>query len=192
MDHVVLDIEIQRNPEDFPERWEATDKLGVSCAVLYEFGTGALRVYGSEDVPRLQDRLLKADRITGYNIARFDFPVIWGIPARQPIPALAPRTDDLLARIWRALGLDETTFSEAHRGWGLDAVARGTLGRGKTGYGGDAPRWYQAGLWAKVVDYCLADVGLERDLCRFVDRHGFVVNGNTDQLVRVGSWAPLA
>ena len=71
------------------------------------------------------------------------------------------KTNDLLARIWRALKLDEEQFSELHKGWGLDVVARGTLGAGKIGYGGDAPKWFQAGQWARVANYCCDDVALD-------------------------------
>lgn len=50
MDHVVLDIEIIHNPDEFPERWDATDKLGVACACLYEYQGDRFRVYGPAGV----------------------------------------------------------------------------------------------------------------------------------------------
>ena len=62
---------------------------------------------------------------------------------------------------------------------------RGTFGVGKIGYGGDAPKWFQAGEWAKVANYCADDVALERDLAVFMERFGFVVNGNTGKVLRL-------
>src|SRR6202023_209354 len=100
-----------------------------------------------------------------------DFPVIWGVPksswkAGHPIyDRLRPKTDDILRRIWQALGLNPDQFSSLHKGWGLDAVAGTTLNARKIGYGGDAPKWYQAGQVQKVVNYCWDDGALERDLC---------------------------
>lgn len=184
-DHVVVDVEIQKTIEETPGGWDATDKLGVACAVVYEFTTDRFRVYGPEDVPALRERLLKADRVTGYNVEKFDFPVIWGLPGRERVHELKPKTNDLLLRIWRSLGLSDDTFSDAHKGWGLDVVAKGTLGAGKIGYGGDAPKWFQAGQWGKLVNYCADDVALERDLAAFIDRFGYVINGKTGRVLRI-------
>lgn len=174
-DHVVVDVEIQRTIEETPGGWDATDKLGVAVACVWEYKTSRMRVYGPEDVSALRKRLLSADRVSGYNIWRFDFPVIWGLPRGEFVGGMVNKTDDLLRRIWLALGLDPDAFTNAHKGWGLDAVASSTLGAGKVGYGGDAPRWYQAGQVQKVVNYCADDVALERDLTDFIDRYGYVV-----------------
>jgi len=185
MDHVVVDVEIAKTIEQVGG-WDHTELMGVACAVLYEYQQNRFRLYGPEDVEELKARLLAADRITGFNIWRFDFPVIWGLPGRGRVEELRSKCNDLLVRIWKSLGLDEEQFSDLHKGWGLDAVARGTLGGdGKTGYGGDAPKWFQAGLWARLVDYCLEDVRLERDLGDFIDRHGYVVNGGTGRMLRI-------
>jgi len=186
IDHIVLDVEIQKTLEELPNGWDDTHLMGVSCGVVYEYSTDRFRIYGPDDVPALQERLLRADQITGFNIWRFDFPVIWGLPCRQRVETLRTLTNDLLQRIWQTLGLDEEQFSDLHKGWGLDAVARGTLGVGKSGHGASAPEWYQAGNWARLVDYCMDDVRLERDLAAFVDRYGYVVNGNTGKVLRLG------
>ncbi|MHB1000490.1 MAG: 3'-5' exonuclease family protein [Armatimonadota bacterium] len=185
IDHIVVDVEIQKTIEELPNGWNDTHLMGVSCAVVYEYQTDRFRVYGPDDVQALQERLLAADRITGFNTYRFDFPVIWGLPNRERVTVLKAKSNDLLQRIWRALGLDEEEFSKLHSGWGLDVVAKGTLGVGKSGFGGDAPKWYQSGNWARLVDYCIDDVRLERDLGAFIDRYGYVVNGNTGQVLRL-------
>lgn len=186
MDHVVVDVEIARTVEETPGGWDATDKLGVAVACVYEYDGGRIRVYGPNDVHRLRDRLLDADRITGYNIWNFDFPVIWGIPkpdwlagrfeAMAAREALGGKTDDLLRRIWRAVGVDPDNFkARTHGGFSLEAVATATLGRGKIGNGADAPKWFQAGDIQRVVNYCNDDVCLERDLSDFIDRYGYVL-----------------
>jgi DEAD/DEAH box helicase domain-containing protein len=185
IDHVVVDVEIQKTIEETPGGWEATDKLGVAVACLWEHKTERMRVYGPDDVPALKERLLKADRISGYNIWKFDFPVIWGLPNRGRVDELRSKTNDLLLRIWSALGLNLETFTGAHKGWGLDVVAGSTLNARKIGYGGDAPKWYQAGLIQKVVNYCSDDVALERDLAEFIDKYGYVLNDVKGSLKKV-------
>lgn len=190
-DHVVVDVEIQKTIEELPGGWNDTDKMGVAVAVVYEFISDRFRIYGPQDVPALKERLLKADRISGYNIWRFDFPVIWGLPSRERVSQLQPKTNDILLRIWRSLGLSTEEFTKMHGGWKLDQVMQGTFGIGKIGFGGDAPKWFQAGEWARVANYCVDDVALERDLASFVDKHGFVVNGTTGKVVKiVPEWQP--
>lgn len=189
IDHVVVDVEIQKCVEDLPNGWDSTDLMGVACACLWEHAAGRMRIYGPDDVEALKARLLKADRITGYNIFRFDYPVIWGLAGRARVEALRDKTDDLLLRIWAALGLDLETFGEKHKGWGLGQVAPATLGGpGKIGYGGDAPKWFQAGQHARVINYCCDDVALERDLGLFMDR--YVANEGIPGHVRIAPWEP--
>lgn len=197
IDHVVVDIEIQKTIEETPSGWEATDKLGVAVACLWEYKTQRMRVYGPNDVPALRERLLKADRISGYNIFNFDYPVIWGIDKKSWINnnqvgpledgyfkgRLFSKTNDILRRIWIAKGLDPDKFSPStHGGVSLDKVAMATLGACKIGHGADAPVWYQQNNIQKVVNYCADDVALERDLVDFVDRYGYVIAGDGRQL----------
>lgn len=191
-DHIVVDVEIQRPIEELPHGWDDTHLMGVAVAVVYEYRSDRFRIYGPEDLEPLRTRLLQADRITGFNIWRFDFPVIWGLPARERVHELLPKTNDLLLRIWRALKLSEEEFSSLHRGWSLDNVARGTLGRGKIGKGDLAPHWYRAGEVARVANYCVDDVALERDLGEFIDRYHYVVNVTEDQCLHLPPepWRP--
>jgi len=187
IDHVVVDVEIQKTIEETPGGWDATDKLGVACAVVYEYIGQRFRIYGPNDVDALRARLHRAERISGYNIYRFDYPVIFGLPARGRVLELKDKTNDVLQRIWRALGLDDDAidFTELHKGWSLDTVMKGTFGVGKIGYGGDAPKWFQNGEWARVANYCADAVALERDLADFVDKYGYVINGKTGQVLRL-------
>lgn len=183
IDHIVIDVEIQKTIEETPGGWEATDKLGVSVAVIYEYLTDRYRIYGPADIYALQERLLRAERISGYNIWKFDFPVIFGLPGRERVYQLAPITNDILRNIWIASDLDPDTFNSSHKGWSLNNVAKSTLGYGKSGYGGDAPKWFQAGNWPKLVDYCIDDVRIERDLTDFIDKYGYIRNDYLDKTV---------
>jgi DEAD/DEAH box helicase domain-containing protein len=197
LDHVVVDVEIAHTIEETPGGWDGTNELGVAVACVWEYRTSRMRVYGPLELTTLQDRLLAADRISGYNIWKFDFPVIWGISRTDWMERyrnialkaeLGRKTDDLLRRIWKALGLSPDEFSDSHKGWGLDSVAGSTLGYGKIGYGGDAPKWYQAGQIQRVVNYCADDVALKRDLTEFVDKYGYVVNQG--RVLSVPPWIP--
>lgn len=191
MDHVVVDVEIQHTIEETPGGWDATDKLGVAVACVWEYQTQRMRVYGPDDVPALRERLLMADRISGYNIFNFDFPVIWAVDKRTWLDdvgrigvenyrygmkrELLRKTDDVLRRIWQAQGFDPDRWQLGMGGAKLDDVAGATIGARKIGNGADAPKWYQAGKIQQVANYCADDVAVERDLTDFVDRYGYVI-----------------
>lgn len=197
-DHVVVDVEIAKTIEQVEGGWNATDKLGVAVVCLWEYRTQRMRIYGPGDVELLRERLLAADRISGYNILNFDFPVIWGvnkkvwmdgsaigsqnftdevmITTRLLKAKLLPKTNDLLRRIWEALGINPNNGPGGIKGTKLDDIAGATLKMGKIGNGADAPVWYQAGNIQKVANYCADDVALERDLTDYVDRYGYVIH----------------
>lgn len=192
MDHVVVDVEIVNTIEGTPGGWDATDKLGVAVACLWEYQTQRMRVYGQDDVLALRERLLRAERISGYNIFNFDFPVIWGIAKHEWLATLGNvglresvvnlrkmlllKTNDILRRIWEAQGFNPDIFQKGMGSSKLDDIAGATIGARKIGNGADAPLWYQAGKVQQVVNYCADDVAIERDLTDFVDRYGYVIH----------------
>ncbi len=175
-DHIVIDVEIQNPIESLPNGWNDTDKMGIACCVIYEFLTDRFKVYGPEDYEAIKERLMKAEVISGFNIWKFDYQVIFQQPGHVRIEELRHKTNDLLVNIWRNLGLRLDCFTGAHKGWSLDNVAKATLGRGKIGNGALAPEWYQAGQIHRVIDYCLDDVSLERDLAIHMRDHKFVLH----------------
>lgn len=194
IDHVVVDVEIQKTIEETPGGWNATNELGVAVACVWQYRDQRMRVYGPDDVPALRERLLQADRISGYNIFNFDFPLIWGFSREQwkVSPGtikveLRHITDDMLRRIWQAMGLDPDNYqSKTHGTCTLNAIAEATLGCVKIGNGTDAPKWYQAGYVQRVVNYCCDDVALERDLTDFVERYGYVVQDG--KKLKIAPW----
>lgn len=183
IDHIVVDVEIQKTIEELPGGWNDTHLMGVSVAVVYEYLSDRFRIYGPEDIEELKARLLKADRISGYNIWKFDFPVIWKKSNRERVEELRAKTDDLLLRIWASKGLSLTNFSGQHKEYKLDQVAGATLNKNKIGEGSLAPVWYKEGKLHKVINYCCDDVALERDLCNFMEEFGYINDSKGDQLV---------
>jgi DEAD/DEAH box helicase domain-containing protein len=173
MDHLVLDIEIQRTiggPEGLT--WDDTDKLGVSVAVIYEMDADRYLIYGPDDIQDLRARLEAAERITTWNGDTFDLPVIYGLRRPMVVEHLAQTSDDLLQRTWHALGSRE-------KGWKLEDVARAMLGRGKTGDGALAPILFQQSRWVRLINYCLEDVRITRDILRVLEQTGEIHNGVT-------------
>ena len=189
IDHIVFDVEIAKTIEEVGG-WDNTEKMGVAVACVWQYQDQRMRVYGPDDVKALQDRLLRASRVSSYNGFLFDCPVVWSMPKRDWKPghhlydAMLPKTNDILRRIWQAEGYNPDVWQSGMGGAKLNNIAQATLGVGKIGEGASAAHWYQQGRIQHVVNYCADDVAIERDLTDFVDRYGFVVKSG--KILRLG------
>jgi hypothetical protein len=184
-DRIVVDVEIKKTvgpPDNLT--WNDTDKLGISVAVVYEYRTDRFKVYwGSDDgVESLQKRIASADRVVSFNGERFDFPVIWRLPNRSVTSEIGClgkcKSTDILAQIWRSLGLNPDQFSDLHKGWGLGDTALATIRRTKIDSGAHAPILWRNMKIGEVVTYCIDDVALTRDLDKHIKRYGYVIGSN--------------
>ena len=65
----------------------------------------------------------------------------------------------------------------------LDAIAQATLGAGKSADGLMAVEWWKKGEIQKIIDYCIQDVKVTRDVFQFGRQNGFVKiqNGENSQ-----------
>jgi hypothetical protein len=157
---IVLDLETKR-AFDGSDR-SRLESLGVSVVGLYRYDTDKFETYDESEFSRLSTLLAQTELIVGFNINRFDLPVL------QPhvkVPLRKVRAIDLLEEMRRVLG---------HR-VSLNAVSRATLGREKSGDGLQAIRLYQQGQIDKLKRYCLDDVRLTREIYEHGCRHGQVI-----------------
>jgi DEAD/DEAH box helicase domain-containing protein len=157
-DRIVFDLETQCSFQDVGGR-DNLAALKVSVLGLYSYATDAFRIYRESELAGLEPILSRASLIIGFNIRRFDYPVLAPyLPlAFDQLPTL-----DLLEEVTRSLG---------HR-VSLDTLATATLGAGKTGDGLEAIRLFRAQEFQRLSDYCLADVRLTRDLYEYGAQHG--------------------
>ena len=103
--------------------------------------------------------------VVGFNIDGFDMPTF--IPYYSADISRIP-TLDVMDRIKKSVG---------HR-IGLDAVAKETLGTGKSGDGLDAIRYFKSGNFAALEKYCLRDVEVTRDVYDYGLKNGKVMFRN--------------
>jgi DEAD/DEAH box helicase domain-containing protein len=100
-----------------------------------------------------------ADVIIGFNSDHFDIPVLnkYYSGDLTKIKSL-----DLLKEVKNALG----------RRIKLDTIAEATLGRNKTGHGLEAVAWWREGKKQQVIDYCIEDVRITKDVYEYALKHG--------------------
>lgn len=160
---VILDVETKKAFDEvggfFP------DRLGISfvgvCIRESHDTKGEMRGFFEQDLPELFPILEKADVVIGFNVDNFDMQTF--LPYYKADITKIP-TLDLLLRIKDSAG---------HR-ISLDAVAKETLGIGKSGNGLDAIKYYRNQEFDKLRDYCLQDVAVTRDVYDYGLKKGLV------------------
>ena len=155
---LVLDLETQK---DFAEvEGRKLELLGVSVVGLYSYERNQYDVYLEADIkPKLAPRLQEAELIIAFNIRRFDMPVL---QPYLPYPVATLPVLDIMEEVVKNLG---------HR-LSLDSIAQGTLGKGKSGSGLDALKWFKEGRFDLITKYCLDDVKLTKEVYEYGKEHG--------------------
>ncbi len=155
---LVLDLETQREFSEVEGR--KPELLGVSVVGLYSYETNRYDAYLEADLrDKLAPRLQAAELIIGFNSRRFDLPVL---QPYLPYDGAALPMLDIMEEVVKNLG---------HR-VSLDSIAQATLGRGKSGSGLDALRWFKEGRFDLITKYCLDDVKLTKEVYDYGKEHG--------------------
>ncbi len=175
---VVLDLETQKLFDEVEGGKHAL--LGVSVVGIHDSETG-FRAFFENELLNLWPILEAAQLIVGFNIKKFDWPVLAAYyPGNlQHLPTL-----DLLEVVKESLGFRVK----------LDDLAKATLGQAKTGSGLDAYRYWQEGNLEALKEYCLQDVALTRDLFLYAVKYGVLkypdLGGVKTFEVNLGNWLP--
>lgn len=156
---MVLDIETKQLVQEVGG-WDHVDKLGISVACVYDSKTDQFKSYLEKDLPELIE-LCRDRLIVGYNIRGFDLPVM--VPYGLEMHGL-----DVFDIMYDVETLTRQRFLK------LEYLARGTLGEGKSADGLMAVEWYKQGQIQKIIDYCLQDVKVTRDVFQFGRQNGYI------------------
>jgi len=172
----VLDIETQKSAQEVGG-WHLANKMGISCAVLYNSKTDAYEAFLDNQIDTLIHVMQQMELIIGFNIKRFDYQVLSGyikIDYRQ-FPTL-----DILEHVHQRLGYRLS----------LDHLGQKTLGAQKSADGLQALAWWKQGKIKKIIEYCQKDVQLTKDLYEYGKKNGYLLFQNkAKQLVRLPvSW----
>lgn len=189
VDHVLLHIETVKDPSSGPP-----ETLGVAVALLYEWRQARFLAFGPNDVEQLRQRLSMADWISGFNLLRLNYPILWGkswtsIRTSVLHKPITSRTNDILQRISLGLGLQYDAV-DLSKDWPLAAVATGTIGRRQVSNGVEGPKVNAEGNWPGLVSYALDTSSVLVELITFIERYGYVVNASTGKVVSLRGQGP--
>lgn len=148
---IILDLETQHS---FQEVDNDLKKLKVSVVGIYEYATNQYLSFREEEFARLFPKLEKASMLVGFNINKFDLPVL----APYYLGKMSQfKTLDILEEVEKVLGFRVS----------LDNIAQETLGQKKTGHGYMAIDYFRRGEWDKLISYCLEDVRITKELYEY-------------------------
>jgi DEAD/DEAH box helicase domain-containing protein len=168
---LIIDVETQKLVQDVGG-WDHIDKLGISVACAYDSKTDQFLSYTESELKKLIE-LCEERLVIGYNIRGFDLPVM--VPYGLNIARL-----DVFDIMYDLQTLTRQQFLK------LEAVARGTLNAGKSADGLMAVEWWKKGEIQKIIDYCMQDVKVTRDVFNFGRQNGFVkIQRSEDKIVQV-------
>ena len=155
----MFDVETQKLVQEVGG-WDHVDKLGISVACAYDSKTDEFLSFRENELKALIE-LCEERLVVGYNIRGFDLPVM--VPYGLDIKKV-----DAFDIMYDLEALTRQRFLK------LEYVARGTLGTGKSADGLMAVEWWKQGQIQKIIDYCLQDVKVTRDVFQFGRQNGFV------------------
>lgn len=150
--------------------WSDFVGMGISCIVALEVVSGKYRVFCKDNLAAFQALVDSAHAVIGYNSIGFDNKLCEAAGVTIP----REKSVDLLVQLWKAAGLGETFQYPSHIGFGLDDVCRVNFGTTKSGHGALAPVDWQLGRIGSVIDYCINNVRLTRQVFDQVVTWGWI------------------
>jgi DEAD/DEAH box helicase domain-containing protein len=152
MRKVVFDIETSNVFQDVASNDPSALDMSVCC--IYDYDTDRYLSFTKETLKDMWPIFEKADMIIGFNSDHFDIPILnkYYSGDLTKIKSL-----DLMKEVRASLG----------RRIKLDTIAEATLGKNKSGHGLDAIVWWKNGEKQKVIDYCIDDVKITKEIYEY-------------------------
>lgn len=170
MRKIVFDIETSNLFSDVNSNDPAALDLSVIC--IYDYSTDSYSSFTQEDLNKLWPILEGADILIGYNSDHFDIPLLnkYYSGDLTKIKSL-----DILKEIKNSFG----------RRMKLDQIAEGTLGEHKITNGLEATRWWNEGLKEKVIEYCIQDVKITKEIYDYARKHNKLIFKEGGELITI-------
>lgn len=169
---VYFDVETQKSADEVGG-WNNKHLMKIAVAVVYDSSDKKFYTYLESDTDKLVEKLLSADLVVGFNIINFDFAVL------QPYTTVdlksRVRCFDILKDVWDRLGYRVS----------LNQIAKKTLHVEKGGNGLLSLQWFKEGKMAQIIEYCIKDVEITRDVFLYGLKNGYLDFEKNGQSVRL-------
>lgn len=155
-----FDLETQKGADEVGG-WGNSHLMKLAAGVVWDSREKKFFTYLEDQARQLADKLRAADLVVGFNVIRFDYAVLqpYATTDLQEI-----NTFDMLVDIHKKLRFRLS----------LNHLASHTLGTQKSADGLASLQWFKEGKMDQVIEYCIKDVEITRDLFLFGQKHGHV------------------
>lgn len=170
--YLIVDLETKQLVQEVGG-WDHIDKLEISVGCAYDSKTDEYISYREEEIPKLNE-LCEQRLVIGYNIRGFDLPILGAY-------GLDIKSLDVFDIMYDVEALTRQRFLK------LEAIARGSLGTGKSADGLKAVEWWKSGEIQKIIDYCMQDVKVTREVFEFGRQNGFIRIQRSDDESKIQS-----
>lgn len=169
--------------------WGDYKGMGISVACFYDYNEDRMITMeegdfdNAVDIHFIQDKINKADIISGFNIKKFDNNLLHVHGVYVP----PDKCYDILENLWLSVGLDPLNFDRrTHGGYSLEKVLSANFNNiQKTMNGINAPFMWQDGKRLEVIAYCINDVEVERALLEKIFNDGGLIDPKTKKFVKM-------
>ena len=169
---IYFDLETQRSADEVGG-WDNKHLMKIAVGVVYDSVDKKFYTYLESDAGGLVEKLLSADLVVGFNIINFDFAVL------QPYT-----TVDLKSRV-RCFGILKDVWDRLVYTVSLNQIAKSTLKIEKSGNGLLSLQWFKEGKMAQIIEYCIKDVEITRDVFLYGLKNGYLDFEKNGQSVRL-------
>jgi len=168
---VVYDLEIKEEIGKNGIGWESYREMGISVGCAFDYRSYKFRVFLDDNISELAARLNEPQTlIVAFNHVQFDNNLLRAHTNLNADSAL--NNYDMLIASRAACKVDKFT-----KGFTLDQHLAFMQLPMKTANGAMAPVWWQEGKYGKVIDYCLNDVMVEKQLFDHIWMTGKMASG---------------
>ncbi|BDQ04537.1 MAG: hypothetical protein KatS3mg084_0055 [Candidatus Dojkabacteria bacterium] len=151
--YVVFDHEAKTIANNFLDN-------GISYLGYYRSDTDEYNGVFESDLHKFQEIIKQAHTIVGYNIIRYDIPVL---ERYYKLDLRNKQIIDIFKEVYNRYGLALK----------LDNLSSTTFNLSKIAHGTDAVRFYKEGKLDKLKEYCDMDVKLTKELYEYIRKHGY-------------------
>jgi DEAD/DEAH box helicase domain-containing protein len=157
-----MDIETQRGADEVGG-WENKHLMKLAVGVVYDTLDDRYHTYFENQVDQMFERMFQADLVIGFNHVGFDYPVLQAYSVEDLAKKI--RSFDMLEDIRKRLGFRLK----------LNDLAKHTLKVEKLADGLQSLEWFKAGEMDKIVEYCIQDVKVTKELFEYGCKNGHLI-----------------
>ena len=143
----------------YAKDWNDFQGMGISVVGTYSYVSDKFDHFTEESLSELQKLIDSHDLIVGFNIINFDLKLLEALGVQIP----REKVYDIYLELKRA-----ADAGKYEKGFNLKNIALVNNVSQKSGHGADAPEMWQQGKEKEVVEYCLQDVLVTKEILDLV------------------------